>query len=52
MHDKNEHQEVDSESIRCSSDVAAETSQSQRMVHVGHTPTELSGTLFQKTKAR
>ncbi len=42
---ENEHKEVDSDSIR----YVAETS--RRMV--GHTPTEqLSGTLFQKTKAR
>ncbi len=47
MLNKNEHEEVDSDSIRCSSDVAAGTS--QRMV--GHTPTELSRTLFQKIKA-
>ena len=47
---ENEHEEVDSDSIRCllMLDVA-ETS--RRMV--GHTLTEqLSGTLFQKTKAR
>ncbi len=47
---ENEHEEVDSDSIRCllMSDVAGT---SRRMV--GHTPTEqLSGTLFQKTKAR
>ncbi len=48
---ENEHEEVDSDSIRCLSLVSmsdvAETS--QRML--GHTPTEqLSGTLFQKTR--
>ncbi len=47
---ENEYEEVDSDSIRClsTSDVA-ETSRKM----VGHTPTEqLSGTLFQKIKAR
>ncbi len=47
---ENEHEEVDFDCIRClsMSDVA-ETS----LRTVSHTPTEqLSGTLFQKTKAR
>ncbi len=39
---KSKHEEVESDSIRCLSDVAAGTS---RMM-VGHTPTELSGTKF------
>ncbi len=50
-HDNNEHEEVDSDSIRCLSDVAAGTSPRMDKV-VGHTPRELSDTLFQKNKAR
>ena len=37
-HDKNEHQEVDTDSIRCLSDVAAGISRRMDKV-VGHTPT-------------
>ncbi len=47
----NEHEEVDSGSICCLSDVAAFPKDDMDTV-VGHTPRELPGTLLQKTKAR